>query len=88
MIKKVVFALLMGGITTGIISFALVAINLGFNTSFLSLWMKSWVLAYLFVIPAILLIAPTVQKWVDRWVESLGRNKGSSLKKNEINQKR
>lgn len=63
--KKVVFALIMGVITTGIISFSLIAINLGFSNSFLRVWLKSWVLAYLFVIPAILFIAPPIQRFVD-----------------------
>lgn len=63
--KKVVFALIMGIITTGIISFSLIAINMGFSNSFLRVWLKSWVLAYLFVIPAILFIAPPIQRFVD-----------------------
>ena len=64
--KKVVFALIMGAITTGLISFSLIAINVGFNVSFLKVWLKSWVLAYIFVIPAILYIAPNVEKLVDK----------------------
>ena len=63
--KKVVFALIMGIVTTGIISFSLIVINLGFSNSFLRVWLKSWVLAYLFVSPAILFIAPPIQKLVD-----------------------
>ena len=64
--KKVVFALIMGAITTGIISFFLIAINIGFNTGFLKIWAKSWFLAYLFVIPAILFIAPLVENFVEK----------------------
>ncbi|MDN5201273.1 DUF2798 domain-containing protein [Fulvivirgaceae bacterium BMA10] len=63
--SKIVFALVMGSITTGIISFSLIALNIGFNDGFLGLWLRSWVLAYLFVIPAILFIAPPVEKLVN-----------------------
>lgn len=63
--KKVVFAGIMGVITTGIISFALIAINVGFTEKFLQVWLKSWLLAYVFVIPAILFIAPQIEKMVD-----------------------
>ena len=63
--KKVVFALTMGIITTGIISFSLIAINSGFNDKFIQIWAKSWLLAYVFVIPIILFIAPPIEKVVD-----------------------
>ncbi|WP_299521526.1 DUF2798 domain-containing protein [Winogradskyella sp.] len=66
--RKLVFALIMGMITTGIISFALIAINLGITESFLKTWIKSWILAYVFVIPAILFIAPCVERLVSRLV--------------------
>ena len=63
---KVVFALLMGVITTGIISFSLIAINIGFTETFVQLWLKSWLLAYVFVIPAILFVAPPIERFVNR----------------------
>lgn len=64
--KKVAFALIMGVITTGLISFLLVAVNVGFNARFIIIWLKSWLLAYIFVIPAILFVAPKIEKLVDR----------------------
>ncbi|MFB3387593.1 DUF2798 domain-containing protein [Flavobacterium sp. LAR06] len=64
--NKIAFALSMGIITTGIISFSLIAINLGFTDNFLNVWFKSWGIAYVLVIPAILLIGPLVQKIIDR----------------------
>jgi hypothetical protein len=67
--QKVAFALLMGIITTGIISFSLIAINLGFTDNFLKVWLKSWASAYFIVIPAILFIGPKVQQLVDRLVK-------------------
>ena len=63
--KKIAFAMLMGIITTGIISFTLISINIGFVANFAVLWLKSWSMAYLIVIPVILLVGPKVQKLVD-----------------------
>lgn len=64
--RKVAFALLMGVVTTGLISFAVLALNLGIQANFVSAWLRSWALAYLIVIPAILLIGPRVQAFIDR----------------------
>ena len=62
---KIAFAMIMGIITTGIISFTLISINVGFAPVFFRVWLRSWGTAYLVVIPAILLIGPRVQKVVD-----------------------
>jgi hypothetical protein len=64
--NKIAFALIMGIITTCIISFTLISINIGFNAHFLKTWLKSWGMAYVVVIPAILIIAPRVQRLVDK----------------------
>ncbi len=64
--QKIAFAMIMGVITTGIISFSLISINLGFNDNFLTIWLKSWAMAYVIVIPAILIIGPRVQKLIDK----------------------
>ena len=63
--NKILFALVMGIVTTGIISFTLIAVNIGFGERFFLTWLKSWGMAYLVVIPAILIIGPLVQKLVD-----------------------
>jgi hypothetical protein len=63
--NKIVFALIMGIVTTGIISFTLISVNIGFNERFLKIWLRSWGIAYLVVIPAILIIGPRIQKLVD-----------------------
>lgn len=67
--NKIAFALSMGIITTGIISFILIAINVGFIANFLKTWIKSWVIAYVIVIPAILIIGPRLQKIIDRKIK-------------------
>lgn len=63
--QRIAFAFLMGIITTCIISFTLIAVNIGFTGAFLKIWLRSWTLSYLVVIPAILILGPRVQKLVD-----------------------
>ncbi len=63
--QRLVFALIMGIITTGIISFTLISINLGFTSKFAGIWLRSWAMVYMVVIPAILIIGPLVQKLTD-----------------------
>ena len=63
--KKLVFALIMGVVTTGIISFSLISINIGFVSKFMTIWLKSWLMAYVIVIPAILVIAPKIEQFVE-----------------------
>ena len=55
----------MGMITTAIISFVVIAINLGFNERFLLAWLRSWSGAYVLAVSAMLLIAPRVQLLVN-----------------------
>jgi hypothetical protein len=62
----------MGIITTGIISFSLIAINLGFIDRFIKVWLRSWVSGYVIVIPVILLVGPVVQKLTDKIVKAAG----------------
>lgn len=66
--RKIVFALLMGIVTTGIISFALLWLNFGFSNGFVARWLRSWGIAYVIVIPAILIIGPRVQAQVDHLI--------------------
>ena len=66
--RKIAFTLAMGMVTTGIISFVLLALNLGFSDDFALAWLRSWSVGYLIVIPAILLIGPRLQAQVDRLV--------------------
>lgn len=64
--NRIAFALTMGIITTGIISFTLISVNIGYTEKFLNIWLRSWGMAYLVVIPAILIIGPAIQKLVDK----------------------
>jgi hypothetical protein len=67
--RKIAFALLMGIVTTGIISFAILALNLGFSETFAEVWLRSWGIAYVIVVPAILLIGPALQARIDRLIQ-------------------
>ena len=67
--RKIAFALSMGIVTTGIISFVLLALNVGFSNEFVIAWLRSWGVGYLIVIPVILLIGPRLQVQVDRLVK-------------------
>lgn len=67
--RKIAFALLMGIVTTGIISFVILAMNIGFRPGFASLWLRSWGIGYAIVIPAILLIGPRLQAQIDRLID-------------------
>jgi hypothetical protein len=64
--RRIAFALSMGVVTTGIISFTIIALNLGFTGNFARAWLRSWSTAYVIVIPAILLVGPRVQAAIDR----------------------
>jgi uncharacterized membrane protein SpoIIM required for sporulation len=66
--RKIAFALSMGIVTTGIVSFSILSINLGFSEGFAATWLQSWAMGYAIVIPAILLIGPRVQTQVDRMI--------------------
>jgi hypothetical protein len=62
--QKILFAALMGVITTGVISFSLISFNRGFAAGFISSWIKSWIVAYVIVVPVIMLLGPKVQSFV------------------------
>lgn len=64
--KKIVFALIMGIFTTGIISFILITLNTELEgIKFLKIWTKAWISAYVIVIPCILIIGPIIEKLVN-----------------------
>ena len=66
--RRIAFAMAMGMLTTGIISFALLGMNKGFSNGFLEAWLRSWGVGYATVIPVILLVGPRVQAQVERLI--------------------
>lgn len=63
--RKIAFALLMGMVTTGIISFTVIVFNVGMVPGLLLIWLKSWLIAYVIAVPLILIVAPRVEKLVN-----------------------
>ena len=66
--RKILFAVSMGIVTTGIISFVLLVLNRGLADGFVLTWLRSWGIGYLIVIPSILLIGPGLQARIDRLI--------------------
>jgi hypothetical protein len=62
--QRITFALIMGAITTALISFTLIAINVGFVPHFLFIWLRSWSVSYALAVTAMIFIAPRVQSLV------------------------
>ena len=62
--RKMAFAVSMGIVTTGLVSFVLIAFNIGFSPGFVRIWLRSWGVGCLVAIPTILIIGPKVQAWV------------------------
>lgn len=58
---KLLFAALMAFVTSSMISFIIVSVNVGFVDGFFWLWGKSFAMAYFLVIFAILVVSPKVQ---------------------------
>jgi hypothetical protein len=58
----------MGIVTTGVVSFILIAFNLGFSDKFALMWLRSWGMGYAIAIPAILMIGPRLQARIDRLI--------------------
>jgi hypothetical protein len=63
--QRIVFALVMGMITTCLVSMTLVLFNYGWNSNFLTFWLRSWLLSYIVAVPSILLVGPRVQSFLD-----------------------
>ena len=56
------FALITGLVVTSYITFTLVAINIGFGHNFLMKWFRSWLIAYVLVVPSLLFVGPFIRK--------------------------
>lgn len=67
--KKLVFAFLMALVTTGIVTFVVIVVNIGLNHQFFKIWLKSWAIAYVVAVPAILTIAPQIEKLVNQLIK-------------------
>jgi Protein of unknown function (DUF2798) len=67
--QRIAFSLLMGLVTTGIVSLTLMSINIGLGPHLWKMWLRSWATAYAVGIPVILLVGPKIQLVVYRIVK-------------------
>ena len=63
---EIKFATIMSAVTTFFVTLALVSINLGFESNFLFIWMRSWLIAFILVGLSILFVAPIIRKYLHR----------------------
>ena len=56
------FAVVTGIIVTSYITFTLVAVNTGFKSVFIYIWLRSWFIAFLLAVPSLLFVAPLILK--------------------------
>jgi hypothetical protein len=64
--KDISFAIWMSSITTLVVTFVLVSINLGYTADFLFLWMRSWMIAFVMVGLSILFLAPQIRRKLNK----------------------
>ena len=58
--------MVMGVITTSLVSATLIYVNKGFVSGFVGIWLKSWLISYLVAVPTIIIIGPRVQGFLHR----------------------
>lgn len=63
--KKLAFTFIMSFITTAIISFVLIYINVGFGNRFFTSWIKAWSISYVLAFCAVIFIGPKIQSLID-----------------------
>jgi Protein of unknown function (DUF2798) len=63
----VLFAFIMSVSLSAMLSFAITAINTGFDGGFVSRWLHAYALSWALAFPSVTLVAPTVRRVVDRF---------------------
>jgi hypothetical protein len=66
--SHLVFSLIMTMIVACIVTCVLTAVNHGF-ADFISNWARSFVIVWAVAFPSVFIIAPPVQRWVQRMVD-------------------
>lgn len=65
--KRILFAFIMALFTVAIMVTVMLGVNMGFGSElFWRSWLRSYVIAYVTIVPVILLLGPQVQRLVDR----------------------
>lgn len=55
------FAIVYGLLVTSYISFIIAFVNIGFISSFIFTWLRSWAIAFILVVPSLLFLAPYIR---------------------------
>lgn len=71
--SRVLFAIIMALFTTIVVTGVVIAYSLGFGPGFFRIWGLSFLLAYIIVVPFILIVGPLVQRLVDVIIISVER---------------
>lgn len=59
-----VFSFFMSLLMSGVMSFCITALNLGWIAGLVSLWLNAWSVAFIIAFPTIVLVTPLVRKLV------------------------
>jgi Protein of unknown function (DUF2798) len=62
--KEIKFAATMSLVTTFFVTLVLVSVNLGFTKTFIVVWLRSWLIAFIMVGLSILFVAPVIRKYL------------------------
>ena len=69
-----VFSFFMSLLMSGVMSFCITALNLGWVTDLLWLWLKAWSAAFVIAFPTIVLVTPLVRKLVSLVISAPKQN--------------
>lgn len=64
--KKIVFPVIMAFFMSCIMSFVITLFNLGFVDELITIWLRSWLFAFIVALPTIIVISPIVHKITER----------------------
>jgi hypothetical protein len=62
--KRFLFAVVMSGITTFVVTIVLVLVNIGWNSQFMQVWPRTWAIAFVMVGLSIYFFSPVVRRWI------------------------
>lgn len=69
-----VFSFFMSLLMSGVMSFCITALNLGWVNNLLLLWLKAWSAAFVIAFPTIVLVTPLVRKLVSLVINAPKQN--------------
>ena len=66
--KKIVFPFIMALFMSCIMSFVITLFNLGLVDELITIWLRSWLFAFIVALPTIIVISPIVHKITERLI--------------------